>query len=411
MVASAASRPIPMPLSPSGVPRPFQAWGTDNPHPFTGRPMYYFAVDDGGTERELRLQDHRARWLDLLHGRWLQRDPAGYVDGMNLYEYAANRPTVLLDTSGLEWEQVQGSPHLYRPVGPGSATLSDLVTKVMADSGEVGALDPDKDWACLWPVEPSAWSQLGQRELARLKRPIGSTYRENNWNRCWNNGACVMFDVSNLLPRRGAGATVRGCISWHWQEKDQQWITGHLEGAFQIPAKRSSSLAQELARVSGQGRTPISEFTVLGHSNSRVRELHTTREAEGYKAFSLMTLEGVKGIGVKRVAYQRYDTAIRKQGPPRCWFAVDATLRILGCNSDGPAQPWKNRVLRGSQTLGYTRALLMPDLEKRDGARKRDRVRWGRQTSSGRVVPINRDEWLSTYGNLEGSAHYTRITP
>ena len=48
---------------------------SDNPYQFTGRPLYYFAVDDGGTEHELRLQDHRARWLDLLHDRWLQRAP------------------------------------------------------------------------------------------------------------------------------------------------------------------------------------------------------------------------------------------------------------------------------------------------------------------------------------------------
>ncbi|UCG34062.1 MAG: hypothetical protein JSU68_05385 [Phycisphaerales bacterium] len=43
--------------------------------------MYYFAVDDGGAERELRLQDHRAQWLDLLHGRWLQRNPALHPSG------------------------------------------------------------------------------------------------------------------------------------------------------------------------------------------------------------------------------------------------------------------------------------------------------------------------------------------
>ena len=64
MVASAPSRHSPMPVIPD-----------DNPYQFTGRPLYYFAVDDGGTEHELRLQDHRARWLDLVHDRWLQRAP------------------------------------------------------------------------------------------------------------------------------------------------------------------------------------------------------------------------------------------------------------------------------------------------------------------------------------------------
>ncbi len=35
-------------------------------------------------------------------GRWLQRDPLGYVDGMSLYEYVQSGPTFWLDPFGLE---------------------------------------------------------------------------------------------------------------------------------------------------------------------------------------------------------------------------------------------------------------------------------------------------------------------
>ena len=42
---------------------------------------------------------HRVLKTDL--GRWVQRDPAGYVDGANLYEYVRSRPTALRDPSGL----------------------------------------------------------------------------------------------------------------------------------------------------------------------------------------------------------------------------------------------------------------------------------------------------------------------
>ena len=43
----------------------------------------------------------RHRWLDPKLGRWLTRDPAGYVDGLNLFEYCGSGPAVRVDHSGL----------------------------------------------------------------------------------------------------------------------------------------------------------------------------------------------------------------------------------------------------------------------------------------------------------------------
>ncbi len=49
----------------------------------------------------------RNRWYDPVLGRWLQRDPAGYVDGMSMYEYVRNIPYGSVDPMGLagffEW--------------------------------------------------------------------------------------------------------------------------------------------------------------------------------------------------------------------------------------------------------------------------------------------------------------------
>ena len=42
---------------------------------------------------------HRVYKSDL--GRWVQRDPAGYVDGANLYEYARSSPVTYVDWTGL----------------------------------------------------------------------------------------------------------------------------------------------------------------------------------------------------------------------------------------------------------------------------------------------------------------------
>ena len=50
---------------------------------------------------ETGLYTVRYRTYSAVLGRWLTRDPAGYVDGMGLYEYVAGQPTLLLDPEGL----------------------------------------------------------------------------------------------------------------------------------------------------------------------------------------------------------------------------------------------------------------------------------------------------------------------
>lgn len=47
------------------------------------------------------LYDQRARSYDPATGRFLQRDPAGPVDGTNLYTYATNHPLAFTDPTGL----------------------------------------------------------------------------------------------------------------------------------------------------------------------------------------------------------------------------------------------------------------------------------------------------------------------
>jgi RHS repeat-associated protein len=43
----------------------------------------------------------RYRYYDPMLGRWLQRDPAGYVDGLNLYTYGMGNPWAFTDPYGL----------------------------------------------------------------------------------------------------------------------------------------------------------------------------------------------------------------------------------------------------------------------------------------------------------------------
>lgn len=51
---------------------------------------------------ETGLYYYRARYYDAVHGRFLQRDPLGYTDGLGLYAYVNNKPFTMYDPLGME---------------------------------------------------------------------------------------------------------------------------------------------------------------------------------------------------------------------------------------------------------------------------------------------------------------------
>ncbi|HUT18233.1 MAG TPA: RHS repeat-associated core domain-containing protein, partial [Anaerolineae bacterium] len=83
----------------------YDAWGIPtiyvpdsaikNTYTFTGREW----------DASLGLYYYRARHYDPSLGRFLQTDPAGYGDSMNLYVYVSGLPTMLIDPTGMEdWD-------------------------------------------------------------------------------------------------------------------------------------------------------------------------------------------------------------------------------------------------------------------------------------------------------------------
>ena len=89
-------------------------------NPFLHQGLYYDA--------ELESYQNRARQYDPKLKRFMQRDPLGYADGLQLYSYLSGNPAVLKDPLGT------------LPVIDGPATITDLCTfMALHASGHLGS--------------------------------------------------------------------------------------------------------------------------------------------------------------------------------------------------------------------------------------------------------------------------------
>jgi RHS repeat-associated protein len=121
---------------------PLTSWGT--PHSGIGNRVLFTGRE---LDEETGLYFYRARYHDAAKGRFLQRDPLGYVDGLNLYCYVRNRPTKFLDPTGKVMtaqsckDYVQFRKSLYSVSNKCSAdATSTYLEEVLEDS--------DGGWSC-----------------------------------------------------------------------------------------------------------------------------------------------------------------------------------------------------------------------------------------------------------------------
>jgi len=118
-----------------------------NPYLFQGRRL----------DEETGLYYFRNRYYDPAHGRFILRDPEGFVDGPNLYSFVNNNPVCYVDPYGLYY---------------GGASLAEI-------------------WWAIWhPVEAAkaqqcagkALQEAGKRYPDSLVDGKGDAFRHAYWN-------------------------------------------------------------------------------------------------------------------------------------------------------------------------------------------------------------------------------------
>lgn len=133
-----------------------------------------------GKERdeETGLNYHGARYYAPWLGRWISKDPAGMVDGPNLYQYALSNPIVRLDAKGTDSERTFQLGPVFEG---GGLTLNPLAnTEINTDItelsfGGIAAVTRGRHWALTAFVAiPFQWY------MSVASHETGGHYREGN---------------------------------------------------------------------------------------------------------------------------------------------------------------------------------------------------------------------------------------
>ena len=110
-------------------------------------------------DKEFGLIYNRARYLHPVLGRFLQRDPLGYVDGMSMYEYVRSGPVGRLDPTGRRFTNEIPNPPRGTRTPLGTNKYGDL--EIYQDNRHARAKGPkpNRTRTASWGAGPGSENQ------------------------------------------------------------------------------------------------------------------------------------------------------------------------------------------------------------------------------------------------------------
>ena len=130
----------------------------------------------------LTIYHYRARPYDPETGRFMQRDPLGYVDGMSLYEYVVSNPIVYLDFLGL-------TPYTVHSHYENENSIVDISYTWPTDYIQV-----------VTEASTSEWSDYTYKTMAWPNHVLGA-------RQTWKNNSCIIELVEIKIYQQTATRT------------------------------------------------------------------------------------------------------------------------------------------------------------------------------------------------------------
>ncbi|MDA7951756.1 MAG: hypothetical protein MPJ24_09750, partial [Pirellulaceae bacterium] len=276
------------------------------------------------------LQYNRNRYLHQQLGVWLQRDPLGYADGPNLYAYY---PSVNgTDPWGLEkWEKVNKKKHIYRALEDG-ATLKNLSKQLIKH---------ENDWVCIWPMRKPE-NKWGDYPTACKGAEADAS---NLFFSKGNRGKPYYAKWYALSPHKPKDAYIQGINKLFKQHSG--W-----NAFFDSTAKwhTPQEAASIIKRWSKQGATPIGMLYFGGHGGPGL--------GIGPDLKNLFTPVDLFLVANSNANHSNvYNTAVKKVGPPKCWFSRGSSVVGFGCFTQNWAAVFATVMRKTANTYGTNKKI------------------------------------------------------